>query len=274
MLISEFARLGQVSVRMLRHYDAIGLLSPDRVDPGSGYRSYSPDQLQVLNRIVALKDLGFTLDQVGRLLEDDVDVGELHGMLRLRRAQLDSEARAVNTRLAAVETRLRMIKKENAVSPDYVVKTVPAVRLVALTATLDPDRMSEHIEPMFDAVAAALRQICGSLSTPIATYAETEAGMDVVVGYAYPAPPPDGTEVVQLPETTAVCGVHLGPMTGIQASWQSLHHWVIDNGYTFAGPCRELYVRAESADQADWVTELQQPISRGQPSSTAHEHAS
>ena len=65
MLISEFARLGQVSVRMLRHCDAIGLLSPNRFESGSGYRSYSPDQLHVLNRIVALKELGFTLDQVG-----------------------------------------------------------------------------------------------------------------------------------------------------------------------------------------------------------------
>lgn len=67
MLISDFARLGQVSVRMLRHYDAIGLLEPDRVDPSSGYRSYSPEQLHDLNRIVALKDLGFTLEQVRAL---------------------------------------------------------------------------------------------------------------------------------------------------------------------------------------------------------------
>lgn len=260
MLISDFARLGQVSVRMLRHYDAMGLLVPDRVDPSSGYRHYSPDQLRLLNRIVALKDLGFNLDQVRQLLAEDVDPAELRGMLRLRRAELEDEARTVSARLAAVETRLRMIEKESAMSADYVVKTIPAVRLVAHTATLDPDRLGEHIEPMFDAVAAALQHACGSLSTPIATYAETEAGMTVVVGYANPGPAPGGTELVDLPEATAVCGVHLGPMTGIQASWQELHRWIVDNGYTFAGPCRELYVRAESEDQADWVTELQQPV--------------
>ena len=49
-------------------------------------------------------------------------------------------------------------------------------------------------------------------------------------------------------------------MSGIGASWQALHRWVVANGYTFTGPCRELYVRAESEDQADWVTELQQPV--------------
>jgi len=266
VLISEFARLGQVSVRMLRHYDAIGLLSPSHVESSSGYRSYSPDQLQTLNRIVALKDLGFTLDQVGRLLRDDLEAGELRGMLRLKRAQLENEARAVETRLAAVEARLRMIERENTMSPDYVVKTVPSMRLAARTGTVDADRVGEHIEPMFEAVAAGLRDVCGSLSTPIATYAETEAGVDVVVGYAYGGPAPAGTEVVELPAVTAVCGVHLGPMARIQESWQELHRWVINNGYNFAGPSREFYVRAESDDQADWVTELQQPVDHAQRS--------
>ena len=68
--IGEFARLGQVSMRMLRHYDQLGLLTPDRVDPWTGYRSYSAGQLARLNRIVALKGLGFPLTQVARLLDD------------------------------------------------------------------------------------------------------------------------------------------------------------------------------------------------------------
>lgn len=145
---------------------------------------------------------------------------------------------------------------------DYVVKTIPATRLVARTATLDPDRLGEHIGPMFEAVAAALHYAEGSLETPIATYAEGEEGMDVVVGYTNPGPAPSGTDLVDLPEVTAVCGEHHGPMSGIRASWQALHRWIIDNGYTMTGSCRELYVRAESADQADWVTELQQPVTK------------
>ena len=60
MYISDFARLGQVSVRMLRHYDELGLLRPDHVDPWTGYRSYSPEQLHVLNRLVALKAVSYT----------------------------------------------------------------------------------------------------------------------------------------------------------------------------------------------------------------------
>ncbi len=163
---------------MLRHYDAIGLLVPDKADPYNGYRSYSPEQLHQLNRIVALNDLGFTLDQIGRLLRDELAAGELRGMLRLRRLELEDEARAVETRLAAVEARLRMIEKEDTMPADYVVKTIPAVRLAARTATVDPDQLKGQVEPMFDAVAAALCEAGGSLAGPVAAYAESETGMD------------------------------------------------------------------------------------------------
>jgi len=157
MLISDFARLGQVSVRMLRHYDALGLLVPDHVEPASGYRSYSPEQLHLLNRLVALKDLGFTLDQVRSLLADPVVADELRGMLRLRRAELEEEARAVGTRLAAI---------------------------------------GQHVGPMFEEVSATLRHGDGALATPIATYAEVDEGMEVAVGYAWGGPAPDATEAI------------------------------------------------------------------------------
>src|SRR5690348_11923676 len=114
--IGDFARHGQVSVRMLRHYDAIGLLRPAHVDPVTGYRSYTAHQLSRLNRVVALKDLGFTLDQVGMIVDDDIDVEQLRGMLRLRREELQTQIAADTARLARVEARLRVIEKEDAVS--------------------------------------------------------------------------------------------------------------------------------------------------------------
>src|SRR5450631_4478491 len=70
--IGEFARLGQVSPRMLRHYDDLGLLQPSRVDPATGYRFYAVAQLSRLHRILALRDLGFSLDQISGLLDEDL----------------------------------------------------------------------------------------------------------------------------------------------------------------------------------------------------------
>jgi DNA-binding transcriptional MerR regulator len=90
LTIGDFARLGQVSPRMLRHYDEIGLLSPDRVDPATGYRYYTAHQLARLHRVVALRDLGFNLDQIGPVLDEELTVDELRGMLRMRRAQIEA----------------------------------------------------------------------------------------------------------------------------------------------------------------------------------------
>src|SRR6516165_4352244 len=118
--IGDFARHGRVSVRMLRHYGATGLLRPARVDPASGYRFYEAGQLARLNRIIALKDLGFTLDQVRAVLDEQVSAEQLRGMLRLRQAELQSAIAADTSRLAQVEARLRIIEMEGAMPAEDV----------------------------------------------------------------------------------------------------------------------------------------------------------
>lgn len=146
---------------------------------------------------------------------------------------------------------------------DYTLKTIPSVRLAAVRATMAPGEFGTRIGEMFDAVAHALEHAPGALATPVAAYAETEAGIDVVVGYANHDQVPSGTQAVTLAETKAVCGVHRGPMSEIGAAWARLHEWVRARGYTPVGPSREVYLVAESEDQRDWVTELQQPVLPG-----------
>jgi DNA-binding transcriptional MerR regulator len=134
--IGEFARLGRVSVRMLRHYDAIGVLTPAAVDPDSSYRLYSIDQLPRLNRLIALKDLGFKLEQVRAMLDESIDADELAGMLRLRRAELEAQITADTGRLARVEARLRSIQEEGQmITQDVALKSVPQIRVAQLSGT-------------------------------------------------------------------------------------------------------------------------------------------
>ncbi len=131
--IGEFARLAGVSVRMLRHYDQLGLLRPQRVDPFSGYRSYAASQLDRANRLVALKDLGFTLEQVGVMLDDGMPDVSLAGLLRTRREELAAQIDADRQRLREVETRLRSIEKEHPMSA-FIETPLPELHLVQLAA--------------------------------------------------------------------------------------------------------------------------------------------
>jgi DNA-binding transcriptional MerR regulator len=105
--IGQFARLGGVSVRMLRHYDEIGLLRPESVDSWSGYRSYGVAQVPTLQRIVALKELGFTLQQVSTIVHGRLDAGDLHALLVERRNHLVAEIDAAHAQLARIDQMLR-----------------------------------------------------------------------------------------------------------------------------------------------------------------------
>lgn len=117
--IGDFSKLGQVSVRMLRHYDKLGLLTPSHTDRWTGYRYYTIDQLSRLNRIVALNDLGLTLQQISELLQDDnsVSVDRLRGMLTMRKAQIAQELAEKQMQLTGVEARLRQIEQAGQPSP-------------------------------------------------------------------------------------------------------------------------------------------------------------
>ncbi len=265
MRIGDFARLGQVSVRMLRHYDAMGLLRPAAVDPWSGYRSYTPDQLAVLHRIVALKELGLTLEQVGALLADRVDAAELRGMLRLRRTEVAAELDAARRRLASVEHRLRLIERENTMSDvECVIKSLPPRRVAGRRVTIGEDQsIGEVVGPLFGTVAQRLSAAGACAQTGVAVYESTDEGMSTLVAYDYSGSEVDGVQLVDLPAAEqAVCAVHLGATDGIGDAWMNLHSWLLGRGYRPSAPGREIYLEAGGDDQSGWVTELQQPVVR------------
>src|ERR671911_3226667 len=96
--IGDFSRLGQVSVDTLRHYDALGLLEPTEVDPSTGYRYYSARQLGSLNRILALKEVGFSLEEIARILQEKLTNEELRGMLKAQLLRAEQEVMTARVR--------------------------------------------------------------------------------------------------------------------------------------------------------------------------------
>ena len=133
--IGAFARLGQVSPRMLRHYDEIGLLRPDHVDRTSGYRLYNVHQLERLHRIVALRDMGFGLEEIGRFLSEKISLDELRGMLRMRRSQIQLAVGEERERLRRVEAHLRALEWRDIVElQDIVIKRTQPVRAALSSA--------------------------------------------------------------------------------------------------------------------------------------------
>ncbi|MGL5827288.1 MAG: MerR family transcriptional regulator [Nocardioides sp.] len=176
MKIGEFARLGQVSVRMLRHYDQLGLLRPDRVAEWTGHRVYRPEQLATLNRVVALKELGLTLEQVGRVSDEQVNADELRGMLRLRQNQWETGLDRSRSRLDAICYRLRLIEGEDKVpNMECVMKSLPSMRIACLSTEVGSQpEIASAIGPMFDQLARALVRAGNNGWTPSATSREID----------------------------------------------------------------------------------------------------
>jgi DNA-binding transcriptional MerR regulator len=261
--IGAFAQVGQVTHRQLRLWDAAGLLVLAHVDEFTGYRTYEPSQLERLHRIVALRELGFGLDDIALMLKQGVDVARMEEFLISRRVRVEEEHRLATARLVDVEHRLRLIKKEKTMPTIEIVrKPLPALRLAARSAAVqEQQQIAGVVGPAFDAVAEVIGHKEGALDVAVATYDEREDGIHVVAGYGYAGAPQPGFEVVELPAVPAAfVGVHLGAMDTIHQSWAAIHAEIIAKGFVPDGPCRENYLRAEGEDQTDWVTELQQPV--------------
>ena len=271
--IGEFARHGRVSVRMLRHYDAIGLLRPAQVDPATGHRAYQAAQLAELNRIVALKDLGFTLEQVRVMLDEEVSVEQVRGMLALRRADLEAAVAANAQRLAQVEARLRAIELDGGLpAHEVVVKRLPAARMAELSTTVDsfhPDDIGPVVHPL---CAELGRRLAAAEVTPVGRltcYYDNALGGDgaVAVHAAVPIATEHGTDlnglsVTDLPPADHATLLHRGAMDAVLPAWQALARWVDAHGHPSTGPARELYLECPD-DPTQWVTELQAPLTNG-----------
>jgi DNA-binding transcriptional MerR regulator len=272
--IGDFAKHGRVSVRMLRHYDALGLLRPARVDPVTGYRFYEAGQLARLNRVIALKELGFSLDQVGSILDEKVSAEELRGMLRLRRAELESAAAEAAARLAQVETRLRTIESEGTMpAEEIVVKSLPPVRLAELTgvaAGYAPQDIGPVIGPLYEDLCARIEHAGVVPTGPGLAYYEPAPGSEpgsVLVHAGLPVAAAVRAEdlggavrIVELPGVErAATVVHRGAMDGVLPTAQALARWIDANGHRSTGYARELTLACPE-DRDRWVTELQEPL--------------
>lgn len=273
--IGDFARAGRVSVRMLHHYDAIGLLRPARVD-STGYRLYEAPQLARLNRIVALKNLGFSLETVAQMLDSSLSAQELRSMLELRRWELENQLAADAARLAAVEARLRVIEEEG-VMPNHevTIKSIPPVRLAILmgeAASFEPASISPVIGVLYEQLYAQLAAAGITPTGPGVAYYEMLDGgrIKVHAGAQVPASvlnggPADGAfEVVELPAVeNAATLIHHGLMDHVMPSVQALARWIESNGWVSTGLNRELYLDYGMGDEPQqWVTELQEPVVR------------
>src|SRR5512138_3890072 len=238
--IGDFSKLSRVSIKTLRFYDEMGLLKPVQVDRFTGYRYYEFDQLARLYRILALKDLGFSLEEIGHLLEGDLSTEQMRGMLKLRQAEIRQQMEQESERLERVEHWLREIEQEDSMSKyDVVIKKIEPMKVASVRGVVPtpPDQRS-----LWDELMDYLNQKGARMTgPPMAIYHDPEAkerdwDIEVVMPLSEPIAPGQRVQVYDLPGAEKMaCVVHNGPFATLGQAYDALAKWIDQNGYHIVG---------------------------------------
>ncbi len=270
--IGDFSRISQVSIRSLRHYDAIGLFKPEYTDRFTGYRYYSAAQLPRLNRIIALKELGLSLEQVTQLVDEALPASEMRGMLRLKQAELRQHIADEETRLLRVETRLKQIEQEGAL-PLYepLIKPVePQTILSIRTVSFDLAAMGELLSTAYESARRQVRDVGEGIAIFYDGYFDDHQ-TDWEIGFAVPEAfygtvRFDDERALTRHTLPAVeqmaCVVHQGSYVGLHLVYGALGAWIEQNGYTLKGDIREVFLHIDLEQPEASVTEIQYPVVR------------
>jgi DNA-binding transcriptional MerR regulator len=284
--IGEFSTITMTAITQLRYYDEIGLFQPEYTDQHTGYRYYSMAQAPKLHRILALKELGLSLDQIQRLVADDISVEELRGMLVLKKAQVEQDVRAEIMRLRNIEIHLQQIADDGTLPQDGI-----TLKRLPTTAFLGSRRIFPELSDGAASIIETARRIPRKLPKTLLGHftilfhgdAFDIENADIELGFVLNAAASASVHVDHdddlatsvLPEVAAAaCALHAGPFDTIIETYARVGRWIERNHYTLAGPVREVFITPPPPDACnETVCEIQIPVEAKQAKRlNPHEH--
>ena len=266
--IGDFSSLSRVSIRMLRNYDEIGLLRPDRIDEFTGYRYYSESQLPVAGRIVALKDMGFGLSAIEEILRRYDDPTALAAFLAVKRAEIETEAREVQRRLLLLDTAIERLRKDDtAMNYNVTLKTVPE-RYVASLRQIIPayDREGELWAMLCEETAPLkLRSAAEPMGLAVfhdKGYRENDVDVEIQTSVVGQYSDTEHVRFKTVPAVEIASATYQGSYDQLRDVNHAVAEWVRDNGYEFAGASFCIYhvSPGDTRNPAEYVTEVCYPV--------------
>jgi DNA-binding transcriptional MerR regulator len=263
--VGEFSKLAQVSKRQLRFYDQIGLFTPHVVQD-NGRRLYSATQLSELNRILVLQELGFSLEQIHTLMQDNLSGEELWGMLKLKQAESEQRLEAEKQRYKAITSRLKHI--ESPTQPlDVVLKDVPAQVVLSLKASLSLQEGSLLFQHLIGQFVEEKHLRYGPFFIHLfdneydPEYLEGEVGRIIESGKPLAKQHFDLT-ISELPaEPLMATYVLTGSRHDLHLGYSAIGRWAEQHSYSLKGGSREILLQLpQQEDASDTVVEVQLPV--------------
>ena len=258
MPIGKFARATRLSVKALRNYDRLGLLSPAWVDPASGYRYYRLDQMRRADVIRMLRIADVPLADIAEVLDGTDPHRVLSSHLETLARQRDEQER----RLRYLEQLIT--RKDVTMTREVVVKTVEQQRVASHRTTTSYQQVFNAIPEGFATVYTQLQAAnIHPAGVPFTVFhrapdAEGPGDIEMCIPVS-----DDATSVatVEKPGGPVAAVVHQGPYDEMGPAYEALARWIAEHGHEAVGPTREIYLNHPTdVEPAELLTELQWPI--------------
>ncbi|HKD76216.1 MAG TPA: MerR family transcriptional regulator [Ktedonobacterales bacterium] len=271
--IGEFSRVARVTARQLRHYEELGIFTPEHISPETGYRYYSALQLPRLNRILALKELGLTLTQILQLLEEEVSAEEIRGMLRMRKAQIEQAVQSELTQVRNIEVRLRQIEEQSLLADDIVLKAIPAQNFLSIRQVIPsledgfalmtelqrivPRRVGNHEVGHFAVVLHSENFDTENSDIEMGFLVETERVAPIMLSEGRVI------SIRAVPAVEAAATMVCVGLANHDGGYGTLGTWIEQHHYRLAGPSWEVFIEPLQPGKLDEaVIEIQLPVTK------------
>lgn len=263
--IGDFSKLSRISIRMLRHYDDIGLLKPAQIDDLTGYRYYREDQLFAAGRITALKDMGFSLADIIKILDNYDDSEKMEEFLSAREQELKNLAQNTEYKLMLLETTRKRLRKEHNMNFDVTIKTIPE-RYAATVQMQVPHYEDEGI--LWNTMMSECKNLVPA--DPCLAAAEflddeyKEENVEIITWMTVNGSYTD-TEHVKfktLPAVKVASCVIKGSYDQMGDAYATVASWIKENGYKMNGHMFNIYhvSPAQTQNPDEYVTEACFPV--------------
>lgn len=239
LTISEFSRLCRVSPRMLRHYDALGLLCPDTVGE-NGYRYYHQEQLTRLLKIQRLQKYGFRLAEVGVLLS----LSDEELLIRLHRRRLDAHYEVYQMQERLRELEADILRMEGRPMPEekyhVILMPDPAQTVLGIRRTVPVAQFHDLFQELRRELAQRGLKQAGPIQMLYHSAEFDYENADVEV-QAVVEPGVDTTQKPAYASCAAV--IHKGPYEGLPGAYEALAAWMAQHPeYRICGPAIDRYL--------------------------------
>ena len=265
--IGMFSKLGRVTIKTLRYYDEVGLLRPAHVDEENGYRYYTTDQLFRLNRVVSLRQMGFSIQEIA----DIIDGRNISAILGQRKAELTAEHQIITDQLFRLECYISEQKEGQKMDYQAVIKEIPACTVFSAKTMLPNYAALGEIMP-------AIGEKVGSANPGLKCvepdycfnqyldeeYREEDINVEICQAVTCRGKDVDGIIFKDIPAVTVVSVLHQGPYDNLREAYAYALQWAEQNGYRVVDYVRESYIDGvwNKKDVRDWLTEIQVPVEK------------